>query len=150
MRKKILKTLKSPPELPESERIAELFPNFKISNNISEITTPYVFFIKDPFDFQPEEANFHRMILQAEEQRFVKTDIIFGAKFWSKTNLVLLLSSDIVAGAWVNQNGHWHQSCFQIELRKYEMSMKSGYFKSINRIRNSAKVFKMKPNFMLI
>ena len=31
--------------------------------------TPYVFFIEEPFDFQPEEANFHRMILQAEEQR---------------------------------------------------------------------------------
>ena len=76
MRKKILKTLKSPPERPETERIAELFPNFKISNNISEITTPYVFFIKDPFDFQPEEANFHRMILQAEQQRFVKNEYL--------------------------------------------------------------------------
>ena len=52
--------------------MTKLFSNFKISTNLSDITTPYVFFIKDPFDFQPEEANFHRMILQAEEQRFVR------------------------------------------------------------------------------
>ena len=43
-------------------------------------------------------------------------------------------SSDIVAGAWVNEDGHWHQSCFQLEIRKYELKMKSGYYKSINRV----------------
>ena len=51
------------------DRMAEFFPNLKISSNISDVTTPYIFFIKDIFDFQPEEAYFHRMILQAEEQR---------------------------------------------------------------------------------
>ena len=66
------KSSNSLPEQSETKRMAELFPNFKISTNISDVTTPYVFFIKDVFDFQPEEANFHRMILQAEEQRKVE------------------------------------------------------------------------------
>ena len=48
---------------------SELFQEFSIHSKISEVQTPYVFFIEEPFDFQPEEANFHRMILQAEEQR---------------------------------------------------------------------------------
>ena len=72
VKQKFLYIWKSSRDRPETEKIAELFPNFKISNNVSDITTPYVFFIKDPFDFQPEQANFHRMILQAEEQRFDK------------------------------------------------------------------------------
>ena len=66
--------------------MSKFFPNFKISINVSDITTPYVFFIKDPFDFQPEEANFHRMILQAEEQRSVRNKERSQSKLISFSN----------------------------------------------------------------
>ena len=46
----------------------DIFAEVETQAEISEVRTPYVFFIAEPFDFQPEEANFHRMILQAEEQ----------------------------------------------------------------------------------
>ena len=36
-----------------------------------------------------------------------------------------------MAGAWVNSDGHWHQSCWQMELRNYHLALKSGYFKSV-------------------
>ena len=73
-RLRVKKSLNSSPEQSETDKMAELFPNFKISSNISDVTTPYIFFIKDVFDFQPEEANFHRMIFQAEEQRLVENE----------------------------------------------------------------------------
>ena len=66
--------------------MTNFFPDFKISTNVSDTTTPYVFFIKDPFDFQPEEANFHRMILQAEEQRFVRNKEKSQSKLISFSN----------------------------------------------------------------
>ena len=37
-----------------------------------------------------------------------------------------------VGGSWKNETGHWHQSCFQIELKSYQLNLKSGYFKSVH------------------
>ena len=37
-----------------------------------------------------------------------------------------------MAGAWGNSDGHWHQSCLQMELRNYHLNLKSGYFKSVH------------------
>ena len=62
-------------------------------------------------DYQAVEANFHRMLSEAERQH-----------------------SDFVSGAWVTQEGHWHRNCLQIGLKNYRLDLKEGYFKSINGI----------------
>ena len=57
---------KSPADKVESYQ--SIFQNFTVTSEVDNVTTPYVFFISDPFDYQWKEAYFHRMILQAEKQ----------------------------------------------------------------------------------
>ena len=65
-------------------------------NNILFFINFIVFFChsktaENQFDFISFEANLERMIREAEFQ-----------------------NADIVAGAWVDENGHWSTSCLQL------------------------------------
>ena len=60
------------------------------------------------FDFVPTNGNLERMIREAEIQ-----------------------SADVVAASFVNENGHWKNSCFQFNIRPWELTVKNGYHKSL-------------------
>ena len=40
-------------------------------------------------------------------------------------------SADVVAGSYVNENGHWKNSCFQFNIRPWELTIDNGYHKSL-------------------
>ena len=63
---------------------------------------------EDHFDFVPTNGNLERMIREAEVQ-----------------------SADVVAGSYVNENGHWKNSCFQFNIRPWEITINNGYHKSL-------------------
>ena len=71
------------------------------------LEAPYVFFAFDHNDFDVGEANFDRMIEEAENQ-----------------------NADVVAGAYQNEFGHWDQSCLHIHLQNYTLEVWTGYYKS--------------------
>ena len=78
-----------------------------IKNDILNVEDPYVFFAFDHNDFDIEDANFERMIEQAENQ-----------------------NADVVAGAYRDEFGHWDQSCLHIHLQNYTLDVWTGYYKS--------------------
>jgi len=80
----------------------------KIKSEIEDLETEYIFLADNHFDFISLEANLERMIREAEFQ-----------------------NADIVAGAWVDQNGHWSNSCLQFDVKPYQLDIKDGYYKSI-------------------
>ena len=71
------------------------------------LEAPYVFFAFDHNDFDVEDANFERMIEEAENQ-----------------------NADVVAGAYRNEFGQWDQSCLHIHLQNYTLEVWTGYYKS--------------------
>ena len=79
-----------------------------VTSDYTEISTPYTFIGSDHFDFDPIDANFERMIREAELQ-----------------------NADIVTGAFKNENGLWDQSCLHLDIRNYTLEVWTGYYKSI-------------------
>jgi len=84
------------------------FYDVKIKSEIEDVKTEYIFLAENQFDFISFEANLERMIREAEFQ-----------------------NADIVAGAWVDENGHWSTSCLQFDVKPYQLDIKDGYYKSI-------------------
>jgi len=78
-----------------------------IKNDILNVEDPYIFFAFDHNDFDIEDANFERMIEQAENQ-----------------------NADVVAAAYRDEFGHWDQSCLHIHLQNYTLDVWTGYYKS--------------------
>ena len=78
-----------------------------LKNDIIDLASPYVFFAFDHIDFDIEDANFDRMIDQAEEQ-----------------------NADVIAGTATDEFGKWDQSCLHIHLQNYTLDVWTGYYKS--------------------
>ena len=78
-----------------------------IKKDILSLPEPYVFFAFDHNDFDFEEANFERMIEQAEGQ-----------------------NADVVAGSYRDEFGKWDQSCLHLHLQNYTLDVWTGYYKS--------------------
>ena len=79
-----------------------------VTNDYTVITTPYIFLGSDHFAFDSADANFERMIREAELQ-----------------------NADIVTGAFKNEDGLWEQSCLHLDIRNYTLEVWTGYYKSI-------------------
>ena len=93
------------------QRVTNIFIKVKFAADMKKeillLEALYVFFAFDHNDFDVEEANFDRMIEEAENQ-----------------------NADVVAGAYRNEFGHWDQSCLHIHLQNYTLEVWTGYYKS--------------------
>ena len=87
-----------------------------LKNAILNSPRPYTFFAFNHFDFDIDEANFDRMIDQAEYQ-----------------------NADVIAGTSRDQFGKWDQSCLHIHLQNYTIDVWTGYYKSHVGMKDSFK-----------